>query len=486
MPILNRLLLLAVALMLPGALHAQQAAPPNVVLVIADQMRGDAVGALGHPDVRTPHLDALASEGVAFTHFYTNGPVCVPSRMSFFSGLYPHRHGSVSNAESTRLATADGTLLGYFRDRGYRLGWFGKDNHTYRRAVLDQTLDANTSRRREAFRAYSPAVPPHWHGHAPWPKDTLFAVRTTDDAIRFIRETPEGTPFFAVLSLFDPHPPYFAPAEIVRHYARRDLTVPDEVDPAALSPRLAAQKRALLLDRLDPAELEATMAVYYAAIEWGVDAQIGRLLQALDEAELTDDTIVVVTSEHGDFMGDFGMVRKGMFLYDALLHVPFVWRAPGRIAEGVQTDVVAQGVDLFPTLVALTGGTVPEGLPGRSLLPFLRGASETDPGHAAIAVAGYSDLPEDYFENPEPSYIDPPPGVERAFHSRIYDRVTPPRHRTASARTRNWRLILSETHPPELYHVGQAGTERENLAGDPRHRAVLDTLREAIEQAGAW
>ena len=467
-------------LLLSGHTPERRLDSPNVILIIADQMRGDALGILGHPDVRTPNLDRMAIEGVLFENYFVNNPVCVPSRMSLHSGRYPHQHGSISNAESIRLASTKNTFLGHFEEKGYRLGWFGKDNHAYSREVLRNTLEASSSRRREPFRAYSAHTPPHWYADTPWPLEALYPAKTTDDALDFISEDDER-PFFAVLSLFDPHPPYFAPAEYVAHYTPGELTLPEFVDPVQLSPRLADYQRSLLFDQLGEPDLRATMAHYYAAIEWGIDAQIGRILEKLGQLGIEDDTIVIFTSDHGDFMGEFGMVRKGMFLYDALLHVPLIWYAPGRLAEDHRTTVLAQGVDFLPSLIDLIGDPVPEKLSGRSLKPFLLGAEENEEDPAVFAMAGYSDLPADYFTDPETPFFSPVSEDANPFHSRVFDLLTPPRNRTAMIRTAQWKLIVSDTQPAELYRLAGNHSEAVNLADSSAFQIVLSALRDRLD-----
>lgn len=481
------LLILSLCLMISGSKSPPITSDqPNVIFIIADQMRGDVLSVLNHPDIKTPHLDNMARQGVLFKNFFVNNPVCVPSRRSFHSGQYPHDHGSISNKESSRFTSLDGTLLGYFKEKGYKLGWFGKDNHSYDRGLLNQTLDANTSRKREAFRAYTSYIPPYWYSNTPWPQRELFPVKTTDDAINFIKDVKNEDPFFMVLSLFDPHPPYFAPAEYTAHYPPEELTLPPYINPEELNPRLAHHQRAFLHNEMPEATLRATMAHYYAAIEWGIDFQVGRLLEALEQDGITDDTIVIFTSDHGDFMGEFGMVRKSMFMYDALLHVPLIWYAPGKIKSGHQSDVIAQGVDLYPTLVDMIEQKSSYHLPGRSLLPFLRGKPETNPDHVVFAAAGYSDLPVDYFQSPEPPYYDPPSDQHKPFHTRILDLTTPPRQRTAMVRNSEWKLILSETQPPELYHMAGGWQEKKNLANEPQHQAVFKVLESTLKSIWRW
>lgn len=481
------ILILALSVGLSGSsIPTSPSTSPNVILIIADQMRGDAISALGHPNIRTPHLDRMAEDGVLFTNYFTNNPVCVPSRMSMFSGLYPHEHGALSNkGPKTRFSSEQGTLLGYFHDNGYRLGWFGKDNHTFDRAVLDSLLDANSSRRREGFRAYGTHTSPHWASTSPWPMEDLFAYKTTTDVIDFISEE-QASPFFAVLSLFDPHPPYFAPADYVAHYPIDDIVLPEYTEPSHLGELLAHHKQAMLFDVLTESDLKNTMAHYYAAIEWGVDYQVGRVLDTLASLDLKDNTIVLFTSEHGDFMGEYGMVRKGMFLYDALLHVPFIWYAPGHIQQGLVTDALTHSVDILPSLIELTGG-IPYENSGESLIQILKGASrEAKPDRTIFASAGYTPIPATYFDAPETPYFTQESTHARAFHSRILDLQTRPSSRMIMARTKEWKLIMSETHPPELYRVHDNLREKENLINTPEHSAIQAELTFLARQTWDW
>ena len=132
--------------------------PPNVVFIICDQMRSDALSCLGHPNARTPNLDKMAAAGALCENYFANNPVCLPSRITLFSGLYPHQHGSLANKGGKLINTLSGSMLGHFRRRGYRTGWVGK-NHTYSKKVLE-SLDSCSIRSRESFRAYSKFVPP--------------------------------------------------------------------------------------------------------------------------------------------------------------------------------------------------------------------------------------------------------------------------------------------------------------------------------------
>lgn len=455
------------------------APPPNVVYIVCDQMRAGALGCLGNPNAHTPHLDRLAARGVCCTGWFSNNPVCAPSRATAFTGLYPHEHGRTTNHNGAPPDRLEGTLLGHFAARGYRLGWVGK-NHTYANPVL-RRLDFYRERNREPFRKYPPLVPPWWHGSLYWPEDDCYAPQNTRDALAFLDSQPADQPFFLHVNYFDPHPPYFAPSATLEVFNSREMRLPPPTPPAALSPRLAAYARAMAFDAMTGADLRQTMRHYHAAIAWGVDAQVGALVDALEARGLLDNTILLFTSDHGDFMGDYGMVRKGMFHYDALLRVPMIWHAPRLFPGGRTLDAEGAHVDLFPTLAELTGGPAPARVSGRSYAPLLRGEEAAGP-RTVFASATYGDLPAGYFDAPAPLVA---PSREQPLHKVVMDQTTAGTRRTAMVRTRDWKYIRNETGGDELYALA-GGPERENVLGAPAHHAVEAALRQQVEAFWPW
>lgn len=443
---------------------------PNIVFIICDQMRGDAMGCAGDRMARTPHLDRMAEQGIRFRNFFSNSPVCAPSRVSFFTGLYPHQHGKLTNRSGEFISDLKDSMLGYFRAKGYRLGWVGK-NHTYVKDCLEE-LDTWKDRGREPFRAYSKYVPPHWHSDTLLPEESCYPGINTDDSIEFINQAKQGEPFFLHVSYFDPHPPYMAPSEYTSQYCSRDMKIPDYIDPAQLSDRLAEQQKALHYDQIKESDLTETLRYYYAAIEYGVDKQVGRILDALEQKGMLQNTIVVFTSDHGDFMGHHHMVRKGMFLYDHLLHIPFIMYAPGRLPAGEVVNTCCQSIDLYPTLVEMTGGKADETLPGRSMVPFVH--SEEDPERMVFASAKYSDLPDGYWSDPEPRLH---PESDVPFHTRV-ERITwKDEQATLMIRNREWKMILNESRKPELYHMNDQHTETRNVVDDPGVQNIRKKLK---------
>ena len=442
-------------------------------------MRGDCIGTVGHPDVRTPHLDRMAREGTLFRNGFASGPVCVPTRKSCFSGQHPHEHGSLTNSDGDKLAWR-GSMLDYFAKRGYRTGWIGK-NHTYSGEALSN-LDYADIRSREPFRAYNGYVPPHWHSSVYWPEEECFPHVNTESAIRFIGGSGQD-PFFLHVSYFDPHPPYMAPAKYAARYQPSDLVLAPRSDPSALSARLARFARAMGFEDLGREDLIETMRYYYAQIEWGVDQPVGRLLTALESLDLADKTVVVLTADHGDFMGDYGMVRKGMFLYESLLHVPLVWWGPGRVAPGLRPETLAQSCDLFPTLAEVTDGKPPEAVSGTSLARALM-QDRTDAGRAEIFTsAAYGDLAPDVL----PPDLAPKDIDAKPRHTRVLSPTMRPMHRTKMVRSQEWKFILNETEPPELYRLyATTPRERENLADSAAHLTVRRAMERKLEPWWQW
>ena len=449
--------------------------PPNIIFIICDQMRGDALGIAGNKNARTPHLDKLAENGVICTSNFANNSVCLPSRISMFSGKYPSQTGIMCNKSTGDWLSFQNSLPDYLKQAGYRVGYVGK-NHTFIESELGK-FDYSSIRDREEFRAYNKYVPPYWHSDIFWPEEDCNPSKNTGEAIQFINQSDSNRPFFLCVSYFDPHPPYMAPAEYAQHYNAKDMEVPEYISPLKLGERIAEQQKALRYDILPEADLKETMRYYHASVEWGVDYQVGRIIKSLEEKGISENTVVVFTSDHGDFMGEFNMVRKGMFLYDALLNVPMIWYAPGRINKGITLNNLTQNVDIFPTLLDFAGIEIPRQLVGRSLRNALEGKEPVDDEQIVFAAASYSDLPANYLDEPEP-YFKPDSDVP--FHSRIENLTWKDEHKTFMVRNRNWKLIISETHEPELYFMDGGHTERENLYGNAEYNEkyleLLDKL----------
>ena len=350
-------------------------AAPNILWICSDQQRWDTIGALGNPHVRTPHLDRLCQAGTAFTHAFCQSPICTPSRSSFLTGLYPStvhgcRNGNDRWAEAAELlpktlrerAGYDCGLAGKLHlagahrrpeprpaDDGYRVfHWshsprdeWGRD-HAYRRWVeaqgqnLAALLDADEP------------VPAAYH-------QTTFCA---DQAIAFMAEERAG-PWLMSVNLFDPHAPFDPPTAYRQRYDAAALPGPyfraSDLEAQAQLRDIEFQTRA---QRPEACRAHELQAAYYAMIEL-IDDNVGRMLRALEDTGQRANTLVVFTSDHGEMLGDHGLVLKGCRFYEGLVRVPLIWSWPERIRAGVVSDALVELTDIAPTLLDFAHADAP-------------------------------------------------------------------------------------------------------------------------------
>lgn len=341
--------------------------PPNLLFVFADQMRGFDMGCGGNPDVRTPNLDRLAEEGALFSRTFANCPVCTPSRAVLLTGRYPLSNRVVTN--DLPLPADIATFGERTRDAGYRTGYIGKwhldgvprEKWTPpgpRRHGFDEWAVWNCAHRYFEGRYYGDRPEPvAIAGYEP--------VGQTDLAIAFLRRN-DPRPFCLFLSWGPPHDPYEqVPNEFKALYAADELTLRGNVSPlktAVQDPALRRGARACLAD-------------YYAAIT-ALDAQLGRLLEALREQGRDRNTIVVFTSDHGDMLFSQGMLKKQQ-PYEEAIRIPFLVRWPERIPAGSRPDTLLSTVDFAPTLLSLMNIAPPTEMQGTDLSGVLRGDATT-------------------------------------------------------------------------------------------------------------
>jgi choline-sulfatase len=431
---------------------AAGAAPPNVLFIAIDD-QNDWIGHLGgHPLAHTPHLDALAARGTTFLNAHCQAPLCNPSRASLLTGLRPTTTGIYGLAPSFRdvPAWADRvTLPQHFAAAGYDTAADGKIfHHGPRSGGKDGPADFAVAGRPRGVGAKPPqklvstaAAGPHplldWGEWPPDDDDTVkgdFQVATW--ACEAIRSAAKDRPFFIAAGFFLPHVPCYATRKWFARYPDDDSVLPrilesDRDDTPRFSwylhwqlpePRLAAVRGA--------GEWRNLVRSYLACTSF-VDAQIGRVLAALDETGLTDDTIVVVWSDHGWHLGEKGITGKNT-LWDRGTRVPLVFAGPG-VTPGQRCRRPAELLDIYPTLVELAGLPHRGDLDGTSLVPQLRDAAAPR-------------------ERPA---------------------VTTHNAGNHGVRSERWRYIRYADGSEELYDMEADPREWTNLAGNPEHAAVI-------------
>ena len=402
---------------------------PNVILLFPDQMRGQAMGCAGNDQVHTPHMNRLAGGGLRLPNTFANTPVCCPARATMLTGKYPHKHGLKIN--DLRLRESQVTIAELLSDAGYATGFIGK---WHLDGGIRQPGFIPPGPRRQGFSFWGANECSHRHfdtayfrdDPTPIPIKQFESIVWTDLAIEFVRANRDK-PFFLMIGMGPPHNPYKAPPEYSRLY-----------DPATLTMRPNWQPGTRLGSRKDIAE-------YYAMIT-AVDDNIGRLLGVLDALDLTADTLIIFTSDHGDMLGSQGMFLKRK-PFEESIRVPGIIRYPRRIKPGQVRDTIFTHVDMAPTILGFCGLDVPPDMQGRDLSRTLAGESDVEP------VAAYLQNYMPYRQ----SSLDPWRGV----------------------RTKRYLYARMNGKPWVLFDVQEDPYELNNLVDQPDH-AALQARMEAL------
>ncbi|MBI5799176.1 MAG: sulfatase [Verrucomicrobia bacterium] len=385
--------LLALVLVCLTGAAAFAAAPPNILLILTDQMRASAMACDGNPDVQTPHIDRLAAEGMRFKRTYANVPVCCPARAILLTGTYPHVNGMVAN--DLRLREEHVTIAELLRDAGYRTGFVGKWH-----------LDGGPRNpgfvppgpRRQGFEFWAAYECHHQHFLPSYFRDTPEMIlvpkfepeASCDFAVEFLKSQPRGKPFFLTVQMGPPHDPYGAPEEYMKRYDAAKLTPPanwqpgSEVRPGGpgIPPKL--RRPGMPNAQYVPTGGREEIAAYYAAVT-AIDDQMGRLLATLKETGADENTIILFTSDHGDMLGSHGMRRKRK-PHDESARIPGILRWPARVPKGRVVDTLFSHVDMPPTLLALAGLDVPKTMQGADLSRVALGQTTTGPDAVLLQI----------------------------------------------------------------------------------------------------
>ncbi|WP_269522572.1 sulfatase family protein [Coraliomargarita parva] len=384
---------------------------PNVLWICTDQQRFDTIGALGNPHIRTPNLDKLCKEGVAFNRTYCQNPLCGPSRASFLSGQYMSANHVTRNGNEHYPIEGPLLITRYMADAGYTCGLAGKLHISSAWDGLEERID-------DGYEVFKFSHAPHQHAGTNQPGSPIVPVgepcgndyidwlrnkginlddvfelndaglwgpykastdpdlrQTTwcaEEAIDFLTERKESGPWLMSVNMFDPHVPFDAPDAYLKNYDPDTLP-----DPLFQESDLEHQKQLAdagafynkaPLKRPDRASREMK-ASYYAMIEL-IDTQVGRMIQALEDTGQRENTVIIFMSDHGDLLGDHSLETKGCRFYEGLAHVPLIISWPGQFREGVQVDDLVELTDVAPTLAELAGVQMKR-QHGRSLLGYL-------------------------------------------------------------------------------------------------------------------
>ena len=401
---------------------------PNILHLFTDMQRFDTIGALGNPVIRTPNLDRLCREGVAFSNAFTPSPVCVAARASMIFGQYPMRTGTYENS---RMPTdARSTVMEALQKAGYRTHGIGKCHFTPDAFAL-RGFDAREIQ--EEGGASAEALPKsdylrylkeRGYDHiceaygvrgemyyVPQPSQVPAADHPTqwigDRTVDYVRAATDGEPWYLYSSFIHPHPPLTPPNPWHKLYRPATMPLPNVPDgyESLLTYVNHAQNRYKYRDKgTDPNLARTIVAYYYACISF-VDYQVGRILDALEHTGQIDNTLIVFASDHGELLGDYRSYGKRS-MHDASVRVPMIARMPGRFDAGTVCDRPVSLVDLAPTFLSVAGASLGTHDPdGVDLHDVVTGASDRRYVYSQLAFSGEgmnrSLQGEGFADNPE-------------------------------------------------------------------------------------
>lgn len=388
---------------------------------MADQLRFDALGCYGNCEIHTPNIDRIALNGCTFDNHYIQNPVCSPSRASIFTGRYPKNHGVRENG--IPLKASEITLPEVLRKNGYTTAVAGKVHFTpqftpkqreeedwpegkYGFNITHTSCDTKTGEYLDWLKKESPenyaivkkqgerkmqedkaspadkdmSGPPQLF---PSKVDPLFHQTTwiADQTIQLIDELSGDKPFFISCSFLDPHQPFDPPEQYYNMYDPDRLSPPDaidgELDDKPPHYRLHRTGHGYSIEKYDfrliqPRDWRCIKAAYYGMVTL-IDENVGRILNALEQKGIERDTLVMFTNDHGELLGDHGLLFKGPFFYDCMIKAPMLISWPGMVPQGSRYRQVTEHVDIMPTLLDYAGVAIPYGVQGASMAPVMRG-----------------------------------------------------------------------------------------------------------------
>lgn len=455
---------------------------PNLVLIIADQRHYGLSRALGYPLDTSPTLDRLQSRGIGFPHNYCTAPLCVPSRISMLTGRWPEAtHVRMNLQPQDAFFSQD--LYQVAKTRGYRTALTGK-NHTYLRPV-----DVDVWREFTHTGGYIPPdAPPEFaefdkwlqalHSNvaeepSPYPVTTQLPYRIVTEAMKFIDDSGDQ-PFLLQVSFPEPHDPEQVPAPYWNMF-------PPEAVPARcagpdalknMGPRARWEYR-LQQDHFPDTENQWRRYVsnYLGALHL-VDDQIARLNDHLEKRGLASKTLVVFTADHGDYLMNYGLGRKGVGLYETLTHTPQIWWGYGVRPRNVE-QVFTSMADLMPTMCEAMGAPIPHGVQGRSLWPLLRGqdfpVEEFRSIYSGVGLGGL------YYEDTDniPTSISHDPNRSGSWDE--LNKVTQSGNQKM-VRMEEWKLVYDMMGYGQLYDLRTDPCELTNLFAKPEHAEMQARL----------
>ena len=485
--------------------------PLNVLWIMCDQLRWDYLSCTGHRTLKTPHIDALAQRGVRFDRAYVQSPICGPSRMSSYTGRYTRSHGATWNGFPLRVG--EPTLGDHLRDLGVRPALVGKthmvpDLPGMKRLGIDPDSPTGIRARECGFEPWERDDGLHPYGHRdggqdyddylrshgfegdnPWeswansgadaegnlqngwllqhsdkparvPEEHSETAYMTNRAMAFMEDAGPG-PWLCHLSYIKPHWPYVVPDPYASMYGPADMQDPvrSKAERESDHPVYAAYQKSRICQSFSRDKVREAVVPAYMGLVKQIDDHLGRLFAWMDEKGLSENTMIVFTSDHGDYLGDHWMGEKDLF-HDCSVRVPLIIADPRAEADGTRGTVcqeLVEAIDLAPTFVETFGGeALPHILEGRDLTPLLHGAP--------VEWRDYAISEYDYATREARQILG------NAEHQA----------RLIMICDKRWKYVHAEGFRPMLFDLQEDPDELNDLGTAPEHHDVRARMHEAI------
>ncbi|MFV0591559.1 MAG: arylsulfatase [Draconibacterium sp.] len=439
---------------------------PNIIFIITDQQRSDALGCTGNEAVISPNIDHLAKEGVIFTNGYSATPSCTPARSGLLTGMSPWHHGMLGYGRVARRYEYEMPRM--LREAGYytfgigKMHWFPqKALHGFNGTLVDESgrveQDGYVSDYRDWFKLQAPGEDPDktgigWNEH----RSGVYKLDeklhptywTGETAIEFIHNYEQEKPLFLKVSFARPHSPYDPPQRFLDMY--KDVKIPEPLIGDWCSEfDIKTEDKNAAFGNFGTEHAVESRRHYYANITF-IDEMVGKIVQALKEKGLYENSVICFTSDHGDMMGDHYHWRK-TYAYEGSAHIPFIVKWPEGMKTGIERGAYIENPaelrDFLPTFLDAAGTKIPDDMDGMSLLQLIK-----DPG---ASWRPYIDLE----------------------HSATYS----PDNYWAALTDGNWKYIwFFKTGEEQLFHLKSDPGEIHQLSKDPNYSAELKKWRERM------
>ncbi|MDF1514628.1 MAG: sulfatase-like hydrolase/transferase, partial [Anaerolineae bacterium] len=365
---------------------------PNILIIHADQHRFDCLGAYGNSDIQTPNIDQLAQDGIKFDNSFCSFPVCTPSRYSFLSGQYVRQHAGWTNHST--LAPGIPTFPKILRDAGYVTAAVGKMHFTptyldvgfqhmqlaeqdgpgrydddYHRWLMAQDLCDHVDLMDQVREYRNQATPAYWDTMGAMQSDLDEAHHSTTwiaDRAQEQLDTWGAGGNLMMVGFIKPHHPFDPPEPWTNQYNADELSILPGWLADPLQRDIAYSKGYFPHADLTEAKLKRVMAHYYATISQ-IDFHVGRMISKLKKRGLYKNSLILYTSDHGDYMGYHHLLLKGNYMYDPLIKVPLIIKLPGQERAGQSTSSLVSNLDIAPTLLSIAGCDIPNTMRGLDL-----------------------------------------------------------------------------------------------------------------------